>query len=61
MICCQWLLPGANIDSTDASGCTPLFYACQRGHKEVVEVLVKKGANKDAKVCSTIEMSLLTE
>ena len=30
------------------NGCTPLYIAVQRGHAEVVQLLVKAGANKDA-------------
>ena len=29
-------------------GCTPLYAAAQQGHQEVVQLLVKEGANKDA-------------
>ena len=30
------------------NGATPLYVASQEGHQEVVQLLVKEGANKDA-------------
>ena len=29
-------------------GCTPLYVAAAKGHQEVVQLLAKEGANKDA-------------
>ncbi len=37
---------GAQIDVTDEYNKTPLFYACQFGHKSVVKKLLNRGANK---------------
>ena len=38
----------ALIDAPNSHGQTPLYAACQNGHKEVVEVLLAGGANIDA-------------
>lgn len=38
---------GVKMDSIDKSGHTPLFFACQKGRKDIVDMLLKAGANKD--------------
>ena len=37
---------GAEVDSTEANGQTPLVYAAANGHYEVVELLLKSGASR---------------
>ena len=29
------------------AGCTPLFWACSRGHSDVAQLLINKGASFD--------------
>ncbi len=41
----QLLEHGADIDTTDKQGCTPLLIAAQYGSAECVIMLVKRGAN----------------
>jgi ankyrin repeat protein len=36
---------GEDVDSVDHSGCTPLYAAAVGNHHEVVELLIKAGAN----------------
>lgn len=36
--------PGASSTSVDKEGLTPLSWACLKGHKNVVQFLVEKGA-----------------
>lgn len=36
---------GANVNITATNGSTPLFWAAQRGHFEIVEELVNQGAD----------------
>lgn len=38
------LFPGASLASVDKEGLTPLSWACLKGHKNVVQFLVEKGA-----------------
>ena len=38
------MLSGASLTSTDKEGLTPLSWACLKGHKNVVQFLVEKGA-----------------
>jgi len=40
---------GANIESKDECGRTPLIVASQNGHKEVVQLLLEKGADIEVK------------
>ena len=40
---------GADVNSANAYGATALAYACDKGHLEVVKVLLDKGANLDSK------------
>jgi ankyrin repeat protein len=35
----------ADIDPVDNKGCTPLSWACGRGHLNIVILLLKSGAN----------------
>jgi len=41
---------GLNINKEVSNGCTPLFYACFKGHTIIVKYLVELGAdiNKEA-------------
>ena len=39
------LAGGAQVDARDSTGATPLFYAAQHGHVEVVEFLAGRGAS----------------
>ena len=43
---CEW---GVNVDSQCEAGDTPLMWAARWGHKDVIEVLLFHGANKDIK------------
>jgi ankyrin repeat protein len=43
---CELLLDhGANINITNASGCTPLFYASQQSRVAVAKLLLEKGGD----------------
>ena len=35
----------AYVNSLDPEGCTPLYYACQNGHVDVVQLLLDYGAD----------------
>ena len=41
------ILNGENVNMTNASGCTPLYIASQKGHLEIVKVLTASGALLD--------------
>lgn len=41
----RYLMCGEDVDSVDHSGCTPLYAAAVGNHHEVVELLIKAGAN----------------
>jgi ankyrin repeat protein len=43
------LVDGAELETKDFRGWTPLHYAAYRGHKEIAELLIAKGANVNAK------------
>lgn len=44
----RWLLDsGADVNSKNAGGVTPLKYAMQGKHSEIVEILVSSGAKVD--------------
>src|SRR5947207_4549829 len=43
-----FLAQGANIDQRDDLGLTPLYYAAESGHADVVQDLVKGGAKVDS-------------
>ena len=45
----QHLAAGTNVDEKDGVGWTPLHYAAVEGNKEVVELLITKGADVNAK------------
>ena len=40
---------GADVNTKDVGGVTPLHYATSLGHKEVAEPLITKGADVNAK------------
>ena len=49
------LAAGADVNAVDARGFTPLFHACysadeDRGHPDVVRILLEGGADKEAKI-----------
>jgi ankyrin repeat protein len=37
---------GADVNMTDTVGVTPLHFAADRGHEEVVRLLIRKGAQE---------------
>ena len=41
---------GANIDTKDKSGATPLWTAAQNEHDNIVKLLIDKGANVNTKI-----------
>jgi len=43
------LASGADLNTKDSEGGTPLHHAAWNGHKEVAELLIEKGANVNAK------------
>ncbi len=45
----QHLAAGADTNVRDGQGMTPLHWATQYGHKEIVELLIAKGADVNAK------------
>ena len=47
-----------NVDWKDQNGWTPLSWATERGHKDVVELLLKAGAKVDYKY--TVDVSKST-
>lgn len=40
----EMLDSGAAVDSTDAHGCTALHFAADRGHPDIVQLLLSRGA-----------------
>ena len=40
---CTAFTIGADSQAKDNDGCTPLMFACDRGHKEVCAVLLEHG------------------
>ena len=36
---------GINYDKRDAMGCTPLYYACMKGARDIVKLLIDAGAD----------------
>ena len=45
----QHLANGADVNTKDGGGLTPLHWAALRGHKEVVELLINNDADMNAK------------
>ena len=45
----QHLADGADVNSKNKSGYTPLHFAAYKGHKEIVELLIAEGADVNAK------------
>jgi len=45
----QHLDTGTNVNVKDGVGTTPLHYAAKEGHKEIVELLINKGAHMNVK------------
>ena len=43
VICCIALTTGADTEGKDQFGMTPLLYACNGGHKDVVSNLIEHG------------------
>lgn len=43
-----WLEVGADINSTDSDGCSPLHHAASLGRADIIEDFISKGANIDA-------------
>ncbi|EGZ22372.1 hypothetical protein PHYSODRAFT_488301 [Phytophthora sojae] len=39
-----WIKHGASINSVNGSGCTPIFFAAQQGHVDVVKLLLQNAA-----------------
>jgi hypothetical protein len=46
---CLLMAHGANVEATDAHGQTPLMWAAERGHLDVVKALIRHGAKVDWK------------
>ena len=45
----KWLKKGANVNAVEKNwGQTPLHKAARKGHKDIVELLIAKGANVNA-------------
>lgn len=42
-------IPGSDLNSLDEYGYAPIHLACDRGHLEVVRLLLSRGANRDIK------------
>jgi ankyrin repeat protein len=49
---------GANLEEPNDEGYTPLMEASREGHMEVVEFLLDKGADVNAKIEEGVETSL---
>jgi len=45
----KYLNQGIDVDSLGEYGCTPLHYACREGNIEIVEFLIKNGADVNIK------------
>ena len=43
------LSAGVDVDATTEYGTTALFFACDRGHQDIVDFLLNNGANPNAK------------
>ncbi|KAH9947140.1 ankyrin [Amylocystis lapponica] len=56
--------PAADLNEADENGYTPLHLACDRGHIEVVEILLDRGADmckKDSDDFSALELAEIAE
>ena len=53
----QAIEAGIDVDAKSAYGATALFFACDRGHEEVVNFLLEKGADPNIK--DTFYLSLI--
>lgn len=50
---------GANVNSTDALGRTPLLFAVANGHPRVVSALIRSGADVNARIAASNNMDVL--
>lgn len=49
---------GADLEESNDEGYTPLMEASREGHRDVVELLLDRGANVNAKIEEGMETSL---
>ncbi len=56
----QLIAAGAQINSTDEEGKTPLIWACDKANREIVKILIKAGANVNAQSKSNASALLFT-
>ncbi len=58
---CLLMAHGARVEATDAQGQTPLMWAAERGHLDVVKALIRHGAKVDRKDANGITALYLAE